>query len=74
MLVVAWLAFPVVYVPILGRHYVNKCRGELERARSHVDLVLAELEELTALYHQVVVDSGVAPRTVAARGRHHLRT
>jgi hypothetical protein len=67
-----WLAFPAVYVPILGRHYVYKCRNELKRAHSRIESLIRELQNVTELYHDVVVDNGSRPRRPHRSGRHHL--
>jgi hypothetical protein len=58
LIFLTWLAIPPAYVVILGRHYVRRCRRQLDDAESCVD----------ELYHELARRD--EPRK--APGRHHL--
>jgi len=45
MLFLLWLALPPLYVVVVGRHYVRRCRDEFERVQDYVDAVLPDHDE-----------------------------
>lgn len=83
-----WLALPPLYIVVVGRHYVRRCRDELERVQGYVDDVLPDHDEGRSTEEETetttelpavpphdqppILTAGQRERADRARGKHRL--